>query len=58
MIVVKADKPVFGAAPLIRDGEWISYDTHDHKRHAVTHDTVITLDNEEVHHAKRTEDIT
>lgn len=51
MIVVKADKPVFNAAPMRREGEWVSYDAQTHRRHIVTHDTVTTLDNKEVHHA-------
>jgi hypothetical protein len=54
MIVVKADKPVFNTTPIRREGEWVTYDMQDHKRHVVTRDTVTTLDNKEVHHAKRT----
>ena len=40
----------FGAAPMKREGEWVSYDAQTHRRHIVTHDTVTTLDNKEVHH--------
>lgn len=58
MKVIKADTIAFGSAPLKREGEWVTYDTKAHKRHVVTYDTVTTLDNKEVHHAKRTEDIT
>jgi len=51
MIVIKADKPVFNAAPMRREGEWVSYDAQTHKRHIVSIESVTTLDNEEVHHA-------
>ena len=41
----------FVAAPMRREGERVSYDPQTHRRHIVTHDTVTTLDNKEVHHA-------
>ena len=53
MIVVKADKPVFHAAPMRREGEWVSYDAQTHKRHIVSIESVTTLDNKEVHHASK-----
>ena len=54
MIVVKADKPVFIAAPIIREGERVAYDVQTHKRHIVSIESVTTLDNKEVHHANIT----
>lgn len=51
MKVVKADVLNFGTAPMRREGELVSYGTMSHRRHIVTHDTVTTLDNKEVHHA-------
>ena len=51
MKVVKADRPVFNDVPVQREGELVSYGTMSHRRHIVTHDSVTTLDNEEVHHA-------
>ena len=51
MKVLKADTITFGSASLKREGEWVSYDPQTHRRHVVTHDTVTTLDNKEVHHA-------
>ena len=49
--VYKSEFNSFGAAPMKREGEWVSYDPQTHRRHIVTHDTVTTLDNKEVHHA-------
>ena len=42
----------FVAAPMKREGEWVSYDPQTHRRHVMTHDTVTTLDNKEVHHVR------